>query len=118
MGQSVSSWRRLTMAVFLATPPVKVISGSMPTRLSRLTERLGIATWAPLGAASTLPPGGGPAEDLRFGEHGARRRHLDRVFRGQRERAQIAEGDVECGRGGAEEPAGAGGAFVVHAEGG
>ena len=44
------------MATLRETPPVNVISGSIPTRRSSETERDAIATWTPSSTSSILRP--------------------------------------------------------------
>src|SRR3990170_1097545 len=56
MGEPVSSSIRLTIATLRATPPVNVISGSIPTRRRSDRLREAIAMWTPLSTSSVLRP--------------------------------------------------------------
>src|SRR5579883_829822 len=115
MGTPVSSWRSLTMATLRATPPVKVISGSIPTRRRRDRLREAIATWTPMRTSSTFRP---RASQPRISDS-AKTVHVVVITTGDRAwsaRGPSSPGDLQGLGGRPEKPAGPGRALVVHAE--
>ena len=111
-----ASFSPCTMPMLRVTPPVKVTSGSMPTRRISPSERETIERWTPSRMSSTFLPRPSHARISDSAKTVQVVSDLHRRSPRSVSGPSSPSGISSAGGDGAEEASGAGGALVVHAE--